>query len=292
MNIQQLRYVVATAEHGSMTAAAASLYVAQPALSRAVRLLERELEVTLFERDGRGVRLTPEGQAFATRAARVLDGIDALRLIGTEADPDDAGLVIAASPTLQSSMAIPTLATLREQGVAVHTRLIGCSSSAEVVELVYAGRADLGICDQVPLNDLEQLPLGRAEVKVYSAVGTPMPDRVTLPDLADVPLVVPTPGTERRSMIDSWFAAYGLTPTIAVESDERNAWLSAVLEGVASCIWHSVEHLPVSRDRIVGRGFDPPIHQEFTALHRPGEMSSALRLLIDVLHELAELEPA
>lgn len=43
MNIQQLRYVVATAEHGSMTAAAATLYVAQPALSRAIRLLEREL---------------------------------------------------------------------------------------------------------------------------------------------------------------------------------------------------------------------------------------------------------
>ena len=45
MNIQQLRYVVATAERGSMTAAAAALFVAQPALSRAVRQLERELEI-------------------------------------------------------------------------------------------------------------------------------------------------------------------------------------------------------------------------------------------------------
>ena len=79
MNIQQLRYVVETADRGSMTAAATELFVAQPALSRAVRQLERELDVTIFRRAGRGIALTSQGEAFVARARRVLRSIDALR---------------------------------------------------------------------------------------------------------------------------------------------------------------------------------------------------------------------
>ena len=77
MNIQQLRYVVETADRGSMTAAATELFVAQPALSRAVRQLERELDVTIFRRAGRGIALTTRGEAFVARARGVLRSIDA-----------------------------------------------------------------------------------------------------------------------------------------------------------------------------------------------------------------------
>lgn len=291
MNIQQLRYVVATAETGTMTVAAATLFVAQPALSRGIRLLEAELEVTLFSRQGRGVALTPEGEVFVARARRVLDSIDALRGIGDQAGPD-APLVIAASPTLQSALAIPTLATLQQQGVTVHTRLLGCSSSAEVVDLVASGRAGLGICDEVIPSELARLPIGRAEVKVYSPATVDLPARVTLPDLAGVPLVVPTPGTERRIAIDGFFAHFDLAPTIAVESNERNAWLDAVRHGLASCIWHSVESFGEPLDGIVARSFEPRIHQEFAAVHRPGDDTEAVRHLLTVLHQLADLAPA
>lgn len=290
MNIQQLRYVVATADSGTMTVAAATLFVAQPALSRGIRLLEAELEVTLFSRQGRGVALTPEGEVFVARARRVLDSIDALRGIGDHAGPD-APLVIAASPTLQSALAIPTLATLQQQGVTVHTRLLGCSSSEEVVDLVATGRAGIGICDEVIPSELERLPIGRAEVKVYSPAAVDLPARVTLPDLAGVPLVVPTPGTERRIAIDGFFAHFDLTPTIAVESNERNAWLDAVRHGLASCIWHSVETFGEPLDGIVARSFAPPIHQEFAAVHRPDDDNEAVRHLLTVLKQLADLAP-
>jgi LysR family transcriptional regulator, cyn operon transcriptional activator len=291
MNIQQLRYVVATAETGNMTGAAATLFVAQPALSRGVRLLEKELEVTLFSRQGRGVALTPEGETFVARARRVLDSIDALRGVGDPVGPD-APLVLAASPTLQSVLAIPTLATLRQQGVSVQTRMLGCSSSEEVVDLVTTGRAGLGICDELVPSELAHLPIGRAEVKLYSPAAVDLPPDVRLPDLAGVPLVVPTPGTARREAIDGFFAHYGLTPTIAVESNERNAWLDAVRHGLASCIWHSVGSFGEPLDGIVARSFDPAIHQEFVAVHRPHEDSEAVRHLLAVLQQLADLTPA
>jgi DNA-binding transcriptional LysR family regulator len=201
MNIQQLRYVVATAEHGSMTAAAAALYVGQPALSRAVRLLERELGLTLFARAGRGVAPTPEGDRFVSRARRILRSLDALRDIGNTPSAE-AQLVIAATPTLQASLALPILSGLRDQGIAVHTRLVGCSGSREVHALVRAGRADLGICDQEIESDLAVVPVGVAEVRLVSPPGLDLPDKITVADLVGVPLVLPTAGTDRRAALD------------------------------------------------------------------------------------------
>jgi len=294
MNIQQLRYVVATAEHGSMTAAAAALYVAQPALSRAIRQLERELGVTLFSRAGRGIVLTVEGEAFTVRARRVLRSIDALRsLDGRGAAGDgasrDAQLVIAASPTLQASMAIPILSGLREQGIAVHTRLLGCATSMKVHELVRSARADLGICDQTIPTELAVVPLGRAEVRLVSPPGLDLPDPITLADLAGVPLVLPTAGSDRRAVLDWFFGEVGIVPTVAIESDERNVWLEAVLHGLASCIWHSVDLLRIPPAKVEFRSFDPAMYQDLSAVHREEHELPAKVLLLDVLRKLAEL---
>ncbi len=296
MNIQQLRYVVATVESGSMTAAAAVLFVAQPALSRAVRLLERELGIDLFTRSGRGVALTAEGEQFVVRARRVLRGIDALRGIGDRQD-HPAELVIVASPTLQASLALPLLGALQDQGVALHTRLIGCGSSREVHELVAAGRADLGLCDQMIESDLDVVPLGLAEVRLVSPLGLDLPSTITVGDLAGVPLVLPTAGSERRAALDWFFAACEITPAVAIESDERSVWLEAVLRGLASCIWHSVDALRVPVGEVEFRSFQPPMYQELSAVHRATDEATdeapdgapAKDLLLDVLRQFAEL---
>ncbi len=288
MNIQQLRYVVATAEHGSMTGAARSLYVAQPALSRAVRQLERELDVTIFSRDGRGVALTADGEAFVAGARQALRSLDALRR-AFETPGHSAELVIAASPTLQASMALPILGALQEQQIELHTRLLGCGSSDQVHDLVTAGRADLGFCDSVVASELDVVPLGRAEVKLVSPSGLDLPDPITFGDLAGVPLILPTVGSDRRARLDRFFEAVGITPTVAIESDERQVWLEAVLLGLASCLWHSVEALRLPRTGVEVRGFDPPQHQDLVAVHRADNDAPAKVLVLDVLRRFGEL---
>lgn len=289
MNIQQLRYVVATVDFGSMTAAAAALFVAQPALSRAVRQLERELEVAIFTRQGRGVTLTEAGERFVVRARAVLRNIEALRGVGAEPAPA-APLVIAATPTLQASMALPVLEALRDQGVAVHTRLLGASGTREVHALVTSGRADLGICDQALQTELDVVPLGLAEVKLISPLGLDLPEVIALEDLRGIPLVLPTAGTERRATLDRFFEFCGFSATVAVESDERSVWMEAVLRGLGSCMWHSVESLKMHRDPIAIRSFDPPMYQELSVVHRETNQASAKVLLLEVLAELAELQ--
>src|SRR5262249_8002374 len=75
MKLNQMRDVVAIAERGSLRAAARHLSLAQPALTRSVHELERELGVPLFERRARGMILTPMGEAFVRRANAVLSEV-------------------------------------------------------------------------------------------------------------------------------------------------------------------------------------------------------------------------
>ena len=101
MKLNQFRDVVAIAERGSLRAAARHLQLAQPALTRSVQELERELGAPLFERRARGMILTPIGQAFVRRASAVLTEVrrardEAEQLHGGTSGKVVAGLSLAA----------------------------------------------------------------------------------------------------------------------------------------------------------------------------------------------------
>ena len=73
-----LRYVIAIADQGSFRAAAEALYIAQPSLSAAIAKWEKQLGVNLFERGGRGIRVTPSGEAVVAAARQALAAIEAV----------------------------------------------------------------------------------------------------------------------------------------------------------------------------------------------------------------------
>lgn len=79
MDRRHLEYFVAIAELGSFTRAAAALSIAQPSLSHAIAWLERDLGSKLFERHGRGVSLTPSGEALLEPARRALRAFQVAR---------------------------------------------------------------------------------------------------------------------------------------------------------------------------------------------------------------------
>lgn len=90
MSLDQIRTFVAVAEAGSMTAAASRLHLTQPPLSRQLASLEDELRTRLFERQARGMRLMPAGEAFLVHARRILAAVDDA-VVAVRADPGAAG---------------------------------------------------------------------------------------------------------------------------------------------------------------------------------------------------------
>ncbi|MGO3171028.1 MAG: LysR family transcriptional regulator [Bavariicoccus seileri] len=79
MRIEQLEYLVEVAETKSLTQAAKTLYISQPSLSNAMKELEREMEITLFNRSQKGITLTADGEEFLSYAQQVLEQVDLMK---------------------------------------------------------------------------------------------------------------------------------------------------------------------------------------------------------------------
>ena len=90
MELAWLKYFVETARTGNMTKAAENLYISQPALSKTIGMLEKELGIALFERTGRGLKLNQYGREYYERTNKVLEELeDARRRIQDAAGKPD-----------------------------------------------------------------------------------------------------------------------------------------------------------------------------------------------------------
>ena len=78
MTLQQLRYIIEIVKHGSITEAAKSLYISQPSLSNAVKELENELGIEIFNRSSRGISLSSDGSEFLSYARQVIEQTELL----------------------------------------------------------------------------------------------------------------------------------------------------------------------------------------------------------------------
>ncbi len=282
MNLQQLRYVVATADEGSMTAAARSVHVAQPALSRAVRSLEHELGVELFANRGRSVQLTPAGAQVVDAARRVLHDIDDLRLVAAQLR-DEGTLTISSTPSLEHAYTNPTIA--RYVGMRPKTAIAmqRAGGREEVLALVRGGGAELGVADFDTLpDDLVAWPLDHDEVVLISPPGTELPAFVTLAHLNRLPLVLPSHASSRRRELDELFARHGITPKVAIESDERATWVQSMQLGIGSFLGFRGKALGLAAQGAVIRPFRPSLSRTIALVHRDGQCSDAARAFVDL----------
>ncbi|MEE1341193.1 MAG: LysR family transcriptional regulator, partial [Lachnospiraceae bacterium] len=78
MTLQQLRYIVTVAQTGNITEAAKRLFISQPSLTNAIHELEKEMQITIFNRTNKGVSLSNDGEIFLSYARQVLEQTDLL----------------------------------------------------------------------------------------------------------------------------------------------------------------------------------------------------------------------
>ncbi len=147
MELRQIRFFVAVAEDRHFGRAAERMYIAQPALSQHVRRLERELQVQLFDRSARQVRLTPAGEAFLGVARRMLNQVDEGTAAARRAAAGETGSLALG---VNMSVAAPVLSVLlrhwNRARPAVRPRLTS-GSAREMVDLVRRRELDVALVD-------------------------------------------------------------------------------------------------------------------------------------------------
>jgi len=245
MELRQLRYVVAVAEEGNFTRAAARAHVAQPAISQQIAQVERELGAPLFERSSRGVALTAAGAAFLPHARAALAaataGSDAVRTLRGELAGD---LAVGTIPS-PSDWLVRRLGAFGRRHPAVRVTL-RAGDPEMLADSVAAGSLDAAavgvMAGRLPAGPAgKRLPAGLASQTIASeplVVAVP-PDHpfagtaaVSLSDLQDDPLVTLTPGTGLRTVLESACAEAGFEPRIAIDANDLGVLADLVAHGL------------------------------------------------------------
>ena len=145
MTIQQLNYAIAVFRAGSINRAAQKLYIAQPNLSNAIKSLEDELNITLFQRTPRGMEPTRAGEKFILRAMELVAQFDAFETLYASRQADVLSLSITTARSSEFSNCIAAFCNrFTERQVPYRIRLREATNS-EVIADIAEGDADLGI---------------------------------------------------------------------------------------------------------------------------------------------------
>jgi LysR family nitrogen assimilation transcriptional regulator len=201
----RLKYFLRVAEEGSINRAASVLGVAQPALSRQIRLLEEQLGVTLFRRTARGVELTEEGEQLRATTSAPLRQLElAMRYAGSPLARLERGLHLGLPPTAAGVLGVPLLDSLSAAFPKVSFHL-AVASSDDLVEGMLKGAVDIAVINPVPGGKLFQEELLVEDLVV---VGGPTADLeptrpVEFTELANRPLVLPDSPTGIRTTLEN-----------------------------------------------------------------------------------------
>jgi len=283
LTLRQLQYVVAVADDLGFRRAAERCHVSQPALSAQVRELEEALGVALFERDPRGVLLTPAGEELIPRARRVLtEAADLAAAAAQLGDPLAGTLRVGVIPTIAPYLLPEVAPTLHERFPRL--RLLWREDKTEsVVRGLAEGRLDAGLIalEEVQLGDLAREVIAADPFLLAAPEGHPLARRrrVHPDELAGAEVLLLDDGHCFRDQ-----ALAVCARAVAHEATFRAtslATLAQVVAGGAGVTLLPALAAPVEnrRGRLVLRRFvDPAPHRTIALVWRPrSPLADALR---------------
>jgi DNA-binding transcriptional LysR family regulator len=215
VTVTQLVAFLTVARRGSITAAAKELVVTQPSVSAAIGALQRELGVTLMERDGRSLRPTRAGDAYVPYAANVLGLLEQGARAAREAASDDGHtLRIGAVTTAGEHLVAPLLRTFREAHPDLEVTL-QVGNRGEIFRRLADHEVDVAITGRAPEElPLVNRPFARNEFVLITAPSDPLAGRrgVPLADVAQRAWLLREPGSGTRIRCEEYLASHGLRP--------------------------------------------------------------------------------
>lgn len=143
MTLQQLKYVIEVANRGSINEAAKRLFISQPSLSNAIRDLEEEMQIEIFERSNKGISLSKEGVEFLSYARQVVEQAELLESRFLNAKPSPQHFSVS---TQHYAFAVNAFVSLvREYGQDEYELALRETKTYEIIEDVKSLRSEIGI---------------------------------------------------------------------------------------------------------------------------------------------------
>jgi DNA-binding transcriptional LysR family regulator len=247
MDLRRLRAFAAVAEHGTVLRAAQVLHITQPALSRQVAGLERELGFALFERIGRRLLLTPRGEQFLRDSRSLLAHARAVSERAQDLRRGEGGVLRVAASALTIEGAFPAfLHRHAAHAPDVELALVEEDDPAQHLNLLERGEVHLSVnvVNNVRLDDprFAHHPLPRFHVLAACApsLGLDRGDTVDIRQLARHPLLLPNTSFATRSIFDAACRLGGVKPTAGAVSKAAHALLALAAAGHGIAIIPSI----------------------------------------------------
>lgn len=293
MELRQIIYFVAIAEAEHFGRAALRLRIAQPALSRQMKLLEAEMGVSLFERLPRGVRLTVAGRTFLNETrglqAQLARAVDAARAAAAGQQGSlRLGFIEAAA---WHGLVPDALRLFRLRFPAIELSLASMATEGQLTAIRQGALDGALVYNPAPADDLIALPLVRHPVVLAVPAKSPLAaqERVSLRDLADCPLI----GFQRRASprffddVHARFRAEGIVPRYIAELTVETDILALVSAGAGIALVNSSQKWrPPHAVRFVDV-HDLGISLELTLVYAKDGGTPTLRQFSAILTELA-----
>lgn len=239
MDVSQLKTLIHVAELGSLSKAAQRLNIAQPALSRQIRLLEQELGVLLFDRHGRGMITTEVGRDIVEHAAKVMAELEAIREAACGKELSYRGLiVVGTTPTIAEIVTVPLVRRIKEAHPQLSIRF-SSAFSGHLLDWLQRGELELAFSyDPEPLRSLKIEPV-MVETLLLVTAG---PEKLRLDhpvpfaSLANRSLILPSMRHGLRHILEKCASQIGVKLTTNVEADSFGAMIDLVRNGFGSTV--------------------------------------------------------
>lgn len=292
MDLKQLRYFHEIARLGSFTRAADSLYVAQPAVSVAIRKLEAELDLTLFHRHDRKVTLTDEGARLLPHAQRILQAVDDAELEMQELKGLSQGEVRVGIPGMLGSYYFPPILMAFRHRYPHLSLTVLEGGTWQLQQMLEQGELDLAVIvrDFVP-PELEAKTLLREEMRVIVARDHALASQafVSLNDFFNEELVMFRAGYFHRKIIDRLAQEAGVTPIIGFETNLLPLIKSIIKQGfgISTLLTMVVKEDP----ELVDLPFEQPLWLDLCiAWRKQGYLSRANQAFVEFVLEQSRAE--
>lgn len=290
MDTQSLQAFLAVAESNSFSRAAEQLHLTQPAVSKRIATLEAQIGARLFDRIGRRVTLTEAGQILLPRARQILIMVDDSRRALANLEGQIAGSLTLATSHHVGLHRLPPLLkdyTRTHPEVRLDLRFL---DSEQAYQGVLDGELEIAVVTLAPHPDpqLDVVPIWNDRLCFVCAPDHPLTrhGRLTLPDLCRFDAVLPGPMTFTRSLIESRFAATGLSLSVGLSTNYLETLKMMASIGLGWSL------LP---ERLIGGELHelevehPPIQRQLGyVIHRSRTLSNATQAMLALLNAACE----